>query len=255
MHQSWCKLLILNDVFLLFCIHRKLLHDAKVRNENFCMPDIYDRLKKAREHAGFNISEMADFLGMSFPGYRDNENGKRIPKSTVIEGFIRLGINANWLLTGEGEMLLKDARQPTGGITDEFALIPGYNVEVAAGAGAFPAEEQATRKLAFRHKWLRYRGLSPDNLVLVFARGDSMEPTISDNNTLMIDTTQRDLCDGRIYVIRADGHLIVKRIQKLWNKGILLLSDNKEYKEQLVEPNEASDLEVIGRVVWIGKDV
>ena len=82
-----------------------------------------------------------------------------------------------------------------------------------------------------------------------------MEPTISDNNTLMIDTSQRDMIDGSIYVIRTDNHLVVKRVQKLINKGLLLLSDNKDYKEQMIEPNEANDLEVIGRVVWIGKDI
>ncbi len=140
-------------------------------------------------------------------------------------------------------------------LSQEFALIPGYSIQVAAGSGALPDNEQPSRKLAFRRKWLRFRGLNEKDLVLVFAKGDSMEPTISDNNTVMIDTSQRELTDGSIYVIRTDHHLIVKRVQTLWNKGILLLSDNKEYKEQLVEPSEADDLEVIGRVVWIGKDV
>ncbi|MET3999692.1 XRE family transcriptional regulator [Marinobacterium sp. MBR-109] len=140
-------------------------------------------------------------------------------------------------------------------LSQEFALIPGYSIQVAAGVGYLPGNEKPSRKLAFRRKWLRFRGLNEKDLVLVFAKGDSMEPTISDNNTLMIDTSQRELTDGSIYVIRTDHHLIVKRVQTLWNKGILLLSDNKEYKEQLVEPSEADDLEVIGRVVWIGKDV
>jgi len=140
-------------------------------------------------------------------------------------------------------------------ISSEFALIPGYRVEVSAGHGASPLDEEPTRYLAFRHKWLQYRRLKADNLVLVFARGDSMEPTIQDNNTVMIDTNQRDLVDGNIYVIRTDNHLVVKRVQKLINKGILLLSDNKEYKEQRLESSETQDLEVIGRVVWIGKDV
>lgn len=140
-------------------------------------------------------------------------------------------------------------------ISSEFALIPGYKVEVSAGPGCITENEKPTRFLAFRHKWLRYRQLKAENLVLVFARGDSMEPTIHDNNTLMIDTTQTALSDGNIYVIRTDDHLVVKRVQKLVNKGILLLSDNKEYKEQLLEANEANDLAVIGRVVWIGKDI
>ncbi|MAY42605.1 MULTISPECIES: helix-turn-helix transcriptional regulator [unclassified Neptuniibacter] len=161
-------------------------------------------------------------------------------------------VNAAWLVTGEGSKHPGEENQEG---LEEFALIPGYNIEVAAGIGSFPDGEESTRKLAFRHKWLRFRGLKPESLVLVFAKGDSMEPTINDNNTLMIDTSNRELNDGHIYVIRTDGHLIVKRIQKLWNKGILLLSDNKEYREQQIEPNEADDLEVIGKVVWIGKDV
>lgn len=140
-------------------------------------------------------------------------------------------------------------------ISSEFALVPGYRIEVSAGHGAVISSEKPTRYLAFRHKWLQFRGLKPENLALVFARGDSMEPTIHDNNTVMIDTSQTELIDGNIYVIRTDNHLVVKRIQKLVNKGILLLSDNKEYKEQMLEPNEANDLAVIGRVVWIGKDV
>lgn len=140
-------------------------------------------------------------------------------------------------------------------LSQEYALIPGYSVQVAAGAGAFPIDEQPTRRLAFRRKWLRYRGLHEKDLVLVFAKGDSMEPTISDNNTLMIDTNQRELTDGAIYVIRTNHHLIVKRVQTLLGDAILLLSDNPAYQPIEVQMSEANDLEVIGRVVWIGKDV
>lgn len=208
--------------------------------------------------AAGNPNAFAKLTGLSVSGLKRYLDGGEPTASKIIQICDSIGFTVQWFLTGQGPMRPGDQGEPSADaptIENEFALIPGYNVEVAAGTGAFPTEEKPTRKLAFRHRWLRYRGLSPDNLVLVFARGDSMEPTISDNNTLMIDTTQRDLHDGQIYVIRTDGHLIVKRIQKLWNKGILLLSDNKEYREQQVEPSEADDLEVIGRVVWIGKDV
>lgn len=140
-------------------------------------------------------------------------------------------------------------------LSQEYALIPGYSVQVAAGAGAFPIDEQPTRRLAFRRKWLRFRGLNEKDLVLVFAKGDSMEPTISDNNTVMIDTSQRELTDGAIYVIRTDHHLIVKRVQTLLGNAVLLLSDNQAYQPIEVKMSEVQDLEVIGRVVWIGKDV
>lgn len=215
----------------------------------------HERLKIARESLGFSMTEMAEQQSMSFPGYRDNENGKRVPKSTVIEGFVNLGINANWLLTGEGEMLLNDKLPSASQIEmSEFALIPGYNIQISAGNGSQGEQEQVTRKLAFRHKWLKFKGLKEKDLVLVFAKGDSMEPTISDNNTLMLDTNQQILQDGHIYVIRTNDHLVVKRVQNTLN-GFYLISDNKEYKEIELTYNEADDLQVIGRVVWIGKDV
>lgn len=42
------------------------------------------------------------------PSLRDYELGKSIPGGEAIGGLVRAGINANWLLTGEGPMLLAD---------------------------------------------------------------------------------------------------------------------------------------------------
>lgn len=230
-------------------------------NENhvpFLIKDIGTRINEVSAIIG-GKKEVAKVAGLSESQLHRIVAGDSQPKLEPIVAIARAAnISLEWLATGEGPMRPDEVREGRANYSvemGEFALIPGYNVEVAAGVGTFPGGEESTRKLAFRHKWLRYRGLKPENLVLVFAKGDSMEPTINDNNTLMIDTSNRELSDGHIYVIRTDGHLIVKRIQKLWNKGILLLSDNKEYREQQIEPNEADDLEVIGKVVWIGKDV
>lgn len=230
-------------------------------NENhvpFLIKDIGTRINEVSAIIG-GKKEVAKVAGLSESQLHRIVAGDSQPKLEPIVAIARAAnISLEWLATGEGPMRPDEVREGRANYSvemGEFALIPGYNVEVAAGVGTFPGGEESTRKLAFRHKWLRYRGLKPENLVLVFAKGDSMEPTINDNNTLMIDTSNRELIDGHIYVIRTDGHLIVKRIQKLWNKGILLLSDNKEYREQQIEPNEADDLEVIGKVVWIGKDV
>lgn len=165
------------------------------------------------------------------------------------------GVELSWLATGEGAMKAGSQEAPI--VSDEmseFALIPGYDIQVAAGSGLTTEKEQITRKLAFRHKWLKFKGLSEKNLVLVFAKGDSMEPTIHDNNTLMIDTSQQQLNDGHIYVVRFNDHLVVKRIQTTM-KGFYLISDNKEYEKMEISYNEADDLQIIGRIVWIGKDL
>ena len=63
---------------------------------------------------------------------------------------------------------------------EEFALIPGYRVQVSAGHGALTQVDQAPcRHLAFRRKWLKWRGFAEKELAIVWSKGDSMEPTIS----------------------------------------------------------------------------
>ena len=50
---------------------------------------------------------MAEQSGVSARGYQGYEDGRSVPGGEVIAGMVRLGINANWLLTNEGEMLLQ----------------------------------------------------------------------------------------------------------------------------------------------------
>lgn len=202
-----------------------------------------DSTNKFAKKCGFSESLVRKYLSGSLPG---------IDKALVMAKVA--GVSLDWLIAGEGEARRGEGSTTEGTLEEEFALVPGYSIQVAAGDGSLPGPEEATRKLAFRHKWLRFRGLNVKNLALVFAKGDSMEPTIDDNNTVMIDTSQRDMRDGSIYVIRTNDHLIVKRIQTRLGKQVLLISDNKAYPPIEVNMDDPGDLEVIGRVVWIGKD-
>ena len=204
----------------------------------------------------------AEELGVHKNSLGHYERGNRVPDAEVLEKLVTMGFDANWVLTGKGaariaenEAGLSEDIEKLKRLDEEFALIPGYNVQVAAGHGSLAGDESPTRELAFRRKWLRFRGLNEKDLALVFAKGDSMEPTISDNETVMVDTSERKLRDGHIYVIRNGDHLLVKRIQTLWNDGVQLLSDNKEYPPQEISSSDLESLEVIGKVVWVGKDL
>lgn len=137
----------------------------------------------------------------------------------------------------------------------EFAMIPGYNIQVSAGHGAINGEEQPTRYLAFRYKWLKYRGFNENDLAVVFAKGDSMEPTITNNNSLLIHTKIESILDGGIYVIRQDDTLLVKRVQRLLDGNLKLISDNVAYEPMILTKDSFESLDVVGQVVWIAKDI
>ncbi|MDP2549471.1 helix-turn-helix transcriptional regulator [Oceanobacter sp. 4_MG-2023] len=220
---------------------------------------ISTRIELAAGMAG-GKKEFAKKIGISESQLYRYLSGDRDLKAAVALRMAKeSGVNLMWLLTGEGPKTVSEAHQAAKideeSIHDEYAFIPGYNIQVSAGHGALAESETISRKLAFRRKWLKFKGLHEKNLVVVFAKGDSMEPTISDNDTIMVDTSNNSPQDGRMYVIRVDGHLVVKRTSLVPGQGVLLISDNKDYPPNLVKFDTSNpDLEVIGRVVWVGKD-
>ncbi|NBJ36590.1 helix-turn-helix domain-containing protein [Serratia fonticola] len=163
------------------------------------------------------------------------------------------GVSVEWLATGKGgsEPKIEDSS-----FLDEFALIPGYNVQVSTGHGTTALDGyEPTRHLAFRRKWLSFRGFNENDLVLVWAKGDSMEPTISNNDTLVINTAYTKPIDGNIYVIRHDDTLWAKRVQ-VQPGAWLLISDNQPtYPPIEIKREDMSNFEVIGQVVHISKDL
>lgn len=141
-------------------------------------------------------------------------------------------------------------------VWDEFALIPGYSIQVSAGHGSQAFDNyEPSRYLAFRKKWLKFRRFEAKDLVIVWAKGDSMEPTIHNNDTLVIHQGRKKLVDGKIFVIRFDETLWVKRIQVMPHSW-LLISDNKElYPPIEIKHADHSTFEVVGEVVHIAKDI
>jgi transcriptional regulator with XRE-family HTH domain len=69
---------------------------------------IGDRLKAARETTRKSQKEFAAMINASYRALQDYEAGISVPGGKVLEAYVRLGFDANWLLIGEGE-ICKDA--------------------------------------------------------------------------------------------------------------------------------------------------
>lgn len=139
---------------------------------------------------------------------------------------------------------------PTG--TD---LVPIYGVHASAGYGALVHDEEIVDTLAFPPGYLRrLTKANPRDLAIIGVKGESMVPTLQDDDIVMIDLTKRDLSYDGLFVIRDNGDgLLVKRIGRASMRGhVTLISDNRHYP-----PTEklAAEIEVIGRVIWMGKKV
>jgi transcriptional regulator with XRE-family HTH domain len=83
----------------------------------------------------------------------------------------------------------------------EFVMVPRLEVHLSAGAGAGTSqvdiEFNEKQPQAFRAEWIRQQHLKPKKLAAMTARGNSMEPTIHDGDSLLVDTSQAEVIDGR----------------------------------------------------------
>ncbi len=140
------------------------------------------------------------------------------------------------------------------GAASDYVHIPRYEVAASAGGGAIVNSEQIVDYLSFRADWVRSAlGVSVRDLALISVIGDSMEPSLSEGDVVLLDMTTRSVLDGSIYALQLNGGLLVKRIQRMLDGSLIVKSDNARYDTETVSEENAERLKIIGRVVWVGR--
>jgi len=145
---------------------------------------------------------------------------------------------------------------PPAPMRDGLIEIPVLNVDASAGFGAIAESETAHTRFGFDERWLgRLTRAKSASLSIIHVLGDSMEPTLSDGDEVLVDASDQGsrLRDG-IYVLRADDALVVKRVTlKPGGRKITISSDNSAYPSW--DDVDRSEIQVVGRVIWFGRAV
>lgn len=139
----------------------------------------------------------------------------------------------------------------------DFIKIPVYgNVTASMGYGITVYDENQTGVYEISQKLAKDIGIIPGKTEMIFASGDSMYPTIEGGDSLLIDTSKKEIHDGRIYCVRVEGQLYAKRLQKIPPNKIKVISDNgSKYDAFYVDFSKDInfDFEVIGEIRWWGR--
>lgn len=134
---------------------------------------------------------------------------------------------------------------------DEFTAITRFDARISAGDGAIldPNAEPLGYQL-FETQWLKaITRAKPEKLAILRVDGDSMAPTLSDGDWIMIDRSQDRLGREGIYALAINDVAWVKRVSlNLKEKLIRIISDNPLYPVQELEEQEIA---VIGRAVAV----
>lgn len=130
-------------------------------------------------------------------------------------------------------------------------IISKLSVRASAGAGNLDQMESLAGKIAFDPKWLRQFPYDRKNLSIVSVEGDSMLPTLSNGDDIMVARTKGLRRKDGIYVIRMDDRLMVKRLSFGPNGKINVISDNPSYSDW--RNLDIGAIDIIGHVIWVGR--
>jgi phage repressor protein C with HTH and peptisase S24 domain len=154
---------------------------------------------------------------------------------------------------GVDEIVLGGPAHPSGPVID-IVPVPILSVQASAGHGALAEMEAMSAQFGFDARWLKK--LTPSkssSLSIIGVRGDSMEPTLSDGDDVLVDLgdSQARLRDG-IYVLRMDEALNIKRIAiEPQARRVSVISDNPAYPSW--NSLERRAINIVGRVLWFGR--
>ena len=123
--------------------------------------------------------------------------------------------------------------------------LPVREVRPAAGSGAEVFGEEVVGYVPFRRNWLAHHGIDPAQADIVQVSGPSMEPTLPDGCSILVDRSRRELQPKCIYVLRNEDGLVVKRVDRN-REGWWVISDNPAWLPVML----TEDTDIVGEVRW-----
>jgi len=210
--------------------------------------ELIARIKKLQK-SDSNVA-FAKRCGISEGGLRQILNG-RSPNLDTLSKIARAnGVRVSELVGGapldvsfHPEEKIVEFAHPA---EDGFVAIDHYvDVRGSAGPGTEVGEE-AIIKVRMDARLLRERiGSNFSRIKIAAVSGDSMEPTLSHGDQVLVDTACTRFVDNAIYAIQQDGHLRFKRIA-------LNLDGSIEVKSDASSRVETYSAEVAARFVVVG---
>lgn len=214
------------------------------------MEPVGQRVRQERERQGVSRKDFAKLTGIGYSTIAELERGGMKTSTQLRTIADALRVNLTWLETGKGP---KSPGDP------DWRDVTGYAQAVALGEGQEASEYADTHKLKFKASSLARKGLNPDNLAVMYGRGDSMLPRVRDGDAILFDTSDKRPVDESLFTILVPGVdkglLSVKRC-RVFGDDVYFEALNPAGDHNWRKPRKMADarrpIEIIGRVRWIG---
>lgn len=235
------------------------MNEIRVKN----LTEILEEFKKmgydsyAKLHREFGVDQ--SYLSQIMTGRRNlgEKSARNLERMFRIEPFFLDSVDGNSPKSPKNQEPLQKITSGAGDNSGSVFL-PVYDVKVACGLGYENSNVSASDAIdwyeisedALAERQLPING---DGLIVTYASGDSMTPTIPNGAKIVINTKENDytsLVSGRVYAFSVGNEMICKRAYKNLDGKLTLMSDNPD-KE--AHPNRIIDRDCFDMLSLVGR--
>lgn len=153
----------------------------------------------------------------------------KMSASAAIRASAYLRVSFLWLTEGVGSMNESHPAPIDPG--DDFLPITRVNLRLEAGVTGYQVQqlEGNGAPIFFRRDYLERKGWRPDKLFALKVIGDSMEPSLFEDDLVVVNSAATEPVDGEVFAINYEGQAVIKRLRR--DAGVWWIdSDNPRHK-------------------------
>ncbi|AXP41824.1 TPA: XRE family transcriptional regulator [Haemophilus influenzae] len=223
------------------------------------MSDLSTRLKTLLEEKGLSMNAFSKMVGVSQPAISDIVSGKTRSPKNIVEIATALGVDVNWLKTGEGEPIAQGSLISSLVSTDSDEhhrfRVDYLDVQAAAGHSGI---ENADYPEVIQSIYFSKEGLleivgksTNDGISLINVPTDSMVPTINKGDIVFVDTKVNYYTGEGVYFFLLNGGAYIKRLMKLPTGVYRAISDNSVYPDFDISDELFDTAVIIGKFIKV----
>jgi len=219
--------------------------------------------KSQRQGREVTQQDLASLAGVTQGNIAHLESGRTLTSRNLTKIATALEVNPSWLADGKGDPYAGTGvgtLQMTEGVggrvevadeSDErFVQVPMVKLKLSAGITNIRTEpdESDGGSVSVPRRWVDKNSYSPNRLVAISIKGESMEPALYEQDVVIVNTADVKPVDGVVFAVNYEGEAVVKRLSRDAGEW-WLTSDNADQRKYHRKICRGSDCIIVGRVV------
>lgn len=217
----------------------------------------WERLEPEMAAKSVGIPALAEAMGISFQAVAKVRDGGAFGAANNFKAAKLFGLNPEWLSSGKGPKYAADV-PPKPGLKEidlesnpEYPAIRRVRLKAQAGVSGFSVEyaaEDDGPPIVFRADWYKAKGYRPEKMLALRVKGDSMIPSMYEDDLIVINTMSTTPKDGIPFLVSYEGEIVVKRLAR--DDGMWWLTSDNPDQRRYARKICNGGTEIIGEVVY-----